>query len=105
MVANNVLATCWIFNDFVAGFALLLKPERVATFEFPHLLKLVQENQFDTIYHEHFSYLSLTAVSTTSLPPTVLVFSMWTSSLTHGGSLRVRPARRHRAASAQRPCG
>ena len=59
-VANNVLAHVPDINDFVAGFSILLKPNGVATFEFPHLLKLVNENQFDTIYHEHFSYFSLT---------------------------------------------
>jgi 2-polyprenyl-3-methyl-5-hydroxy-6-metoxy-1,4-benzoquinol methylase len=62
MVANNVLAHVPDINDFVAGFALLLKPQGVATFEFPHLLRMVQENQFDTAYHEHYSYLSLTVV-------------------------------------------
>jgi hypothetical protein len=51
-------------NDFVAGFSLLLKPEGVASFEFPHLLNMVQQNQFDTAYHEHYSYLSLHAVQT-----------------------------------------
>ena len=61
--ANNVLAHVPDINDFVSGFARLLKPEGVSTFEFPHLLNLVRQNQFDTIYHEHYSYLSLTAVS------------------------------------------
>ena len=60
--ANNVLAHVPDINDFVGGFALLLKPNGVSTFEFPHLLSLVTENQFDTIYHEHYSYLSFTAV-------------------------------------------
>ena len=60
--ANNVLAHVPDINDFVGGFAALLKPAGVSTFEFPHLLRLVSENQFDTIYHEHYSYLSLTAV-------------------------------------------
>jgi SAM-dependent methyltransferase len=63
-VANNVLAHVPDINDFVAGFALLLKPEGVASFEFPHLLNMVQQNQFDTAYHEHYSYLSLHAVQT-----------------------------------------
>src|SRR5690606_7370461 len=62
--ANNVLAHVPDINDFVSGFARLLKPQGVATFEFPHLMQLVQNAQFDTIYHEHFSYLSLTAVCT-----------------------------------------
>ena len=62
IVANNVLAHVPDVNDFVAGFATLIKPQGVATFEFPHLLKLITGNQFDTVYHEHFSYLSLTAI-------------------------------------------
>lgn len=57
IVANNVLAHVPDINDFVAGFARLLKPQGVATFEFPHLLRMVQEGQFDTAYHEHYSYL------------------------------------------------
>ena len=88
MVANNVLAHVPDINDFVAGFALLLKPEGVATFEFPHLLKLVQENQFDTIYHEHFSYLSLTAVNHIFTANGLGVFDV-EEHPTHGGSLRV----------------
>ena len=59
---NNVLAHVPDINDFVGGFARLLKPHGVATFEFPHLLRMVQGCQFDTAYHEHYSYLSLTAV-------------------------------------------
>jgi predicted TPR repeat methyltransferase len=62
-VANNVLAHVPDINDFVAAFAILLNRQGVATFEFPHLLRLMADNQFDTIYHEHFSYLSLTAVN------------------------------------------
>ena len=62
IAANNVLAHVPDIRDFVAGFAVLLAPEGVATFEFPHLLNLIRDVQFDTIYHEHFSYLSLTAV-------------------------------------------
>ena len=62
MVANNVLAHVPDINDFVRGFASLLKPQGVATFEFPHLMQLIEQKQFDTIYHEHFSYLSFTTV-------------------------------------------
>ncbi|MHB8204294.1 MAG: methyltransferase domain-containing protein, partial [Desulfomonilaceae bacterium] len=62
IVANNVLAHVPDINDFARGFAILLKPGGFATFEFQHVLRLIEENQFDTIYHEHFSYLSLTAV-------------------------------------------
>ena len=88
MVANNVLAHVPDINDFVAGFALLLKPAGVATFEFPHLLNLVGENQFDTIYHEHFSYLSLTAVRTILAVEGLDIFDV-EAHPTHGGSLRV----------------
>ena len=86
--ANNVLAHVPDINDFVAGFARLLKPQGVATFEFPHLLKLMAENQFDTIYHEHFSYLSLTAVERIFASNGLSVFDV-EEHPTHGGSLRV----------------
>ena len=86
--ANNVLAHVPDINDFVAGFATLLKPQGVATFEFPHLLKLIAENQFDTIYHEHFSYLSLTAVNRIFAVNGLTVFDV-EEHPTHGGSLRV----------------
>lgn len=87
-VANNVLAHVPNINDFVAGFALLLKEQGVATFEFPHLLKLLAETQFDTIYHEHFSYLSLTAVQRVFAANGLSVFDV-EALPTHGGSLRV----------------
>lgn len=86
--ANNVLAHVPDINDFVAGFAVLLKAQGVATFEFPHLLKLIAENQFDTIYHEHFSYLSLTAVNRIFAANGLAVFDV-EEHPTHGGSLRV----------------
>lgn len=86
--ANNVLAHVPDINDFVAGFALLLKPSGVATFEFPHLLRLVADNQFDTIYHEHYSYLSLTAVQRIFADNGLQVFDVEELS-SHGGSLRV----------------
>jgi len=88
MVANNVLAHVPDINDFVAGFTELLKPQGVATFEFPHLLRMVQECQFDTAYHEHYSYLSLTAVQRILATHGLRVFDVeqWP---THGGSLRV----------------
>ena len=86
--ANNVLAHVPDINDFVAGFATLLKPLGMATFEFPHLLQLVAENQFDTIYHEHFSYLSLTAVDRIFSANGLSVFDV-EEHPTHGGSLRV----------------
>jgi SAM-dependent methyltransferase len=86
--ANNVLAHVPDINDFVAGFAVLLKPAGVATFEFPHLLRLVSDNQFDTIYHEHYSYLSLTAVQRIFADNGLTVFDVEELS-SHGGSLRV----------------
>jgi 2-polyprenyl-3-methyl-5-hydroxy-6-metoxy-1,4-benzoquinol methylase len=86
--ANNVLAHVPGINDFVAGFSVLLKPQGVATFEFPHLFKLIAENQFDTIYHEHFSYLSLTAVNRIFAANGLTVFDV-EEYPTHGGSLRV----------------
>jgi SAM-dependent methyltransferase len=88
MVANNVLAHVPDINDFVRGFARLLKPTGVATFEFPHLLRLVQECQFDTIYHEHYSYLSLTTVEGIFRTNGLSVFDV-EELPTHGGSLRV----------------
>ena len=88
MVANNVLAHVPDINDFVAGFSTLLKPQGVSTFEFPHLLKMVAKNQFDTVYHEHFSYLSLTAVSRIFFVNGLSVFDV-EKHPTHGGSLRV----------------
>jgi SAM-dependent methyltransferase len=88
IAANNVLAHVPDINDFVAGFSALLKPQGVATFEFPHLLRLIAENQFDTIYHEHFSYLSLTAVHRIFAHNGLAVFDV-EELPTHGGSLRV----------------
>jgi SAM-dependent methyltransferase len=90
--ANNVLAHVPDINDFVRGFAVLLKPDGVSTFEFPHLMRLVAENQFDTIYHEHYSYLSLTAVSTIFSANGLTVFDV-EELPTHGGSLRVFASR------------
>lgn len=87
-VANNVLAHVPDINDFVGGFAAILKPSGVSTFEFPHLLRLVSENQFDTIYHEHYSYLSLTAVKRIFENNGLNIFDV-EELTTHGGSLRV----------------
>ncbi|MBP8285364.1 MAG: class I SAM-dependent methyltransferase [Rhodoferax sp.] len=88
MVANNVLAHVPDINDFVAGFATLLKPQGVATFEFPHLMRMMEHNQFDTAYHEHYSYLSLTAVRRIFVANGLTVFDVQELP-THGGSLRV----------------
>lgn len=88
MVANNVLAHVPDINDFVNGFSMLLKPLGVATFEFPHLLNLIEKNQFDTIYHEHYSYLSLTSVRSIFEANGLMIFDV-DELPTHGGSLRV----------------
>lgn len=86
--ANNVLAHVPDINDFAGGFAVLLKPHGVSTFEFPYVMRLVAENQFDTIYHEHFSYLSLTSVNNVFAANGLMVFDV-EQLPTHGGSLRV----------------
>ncbi|MDT8993020.1 class I SAM-dependent methyltransferase [Curvibacter sp. APW13] len=92
MVANNVLAHVPDINDFLRGFALLLKPDGVATFEFPHLLRMVQESQFDTVYHEHYSYLSLHCLEQIFLRNGLQVFDV-EQLTTHGGSLRLHTQR------------
>jgi SAM-dependent methyltransferase len=88
LVANNVLAHVPEINDFVSGFRILLKPEGVATFEFTHLMRLIDGTLFDTIYHEHFSYLSLTAITRIFEQNGLKVFDV-EELLTQGGSLRV----------------
>lgn len=88
MIANNVLAHVPDINDFVRGFAVLLKDTGAASFEFPHLLRLIEGAQFDTIYHEHYSYLSLTAVQIIFASQGLSVFDV-EELPTHGGSLRV----------------
>ncbi|AWY99947.1 hypothetical protein RHODOSMS8_00394 [Rhodobiaceae bacterium] len=88
VAANNVLAHVPDINDFVKGFSILLKPSGVATFEFPSLKTLVDKVQFDTVYHEHFSYLSLTSVSSIFAANGLQIFDVSTLP-THGGSLRV----------------
>lgn len=88
IAANNVLAHVPDINDFVKGFSILLKPEGVATFEFPHLLNIVEYNQFDTIYHEHYSYFSLTSVQSIFNENGLDIFDV-EEIQTHGGSLRI----------------
>jgi 2-polyprenyl-3-methyl-5-hydroxy-6-metoxy-1,4-benzoquinol methylase len=88
IVANNVLAHVPDINDFVSGFERLLTTHGVATFEFPHLLQMVQQTQFDTAYHEHYSYLSLTVVNRIFDRQGLEVFDVERLT-THGGSLRV----------------
>jgi SAM-dependent methyltransferase len=93
VVANNVLAHVPDINDFVTGFATLLKEDGAATFEFPHVPRLVAEGQFDTIYHEHYSYLSLTAVERIFSANGLRIFDVEELPM-HGGSLRVFAQRR-----------
>ena len=88
MVANNVLAHVPNINDFIQGFSILLNKKGVATFEFPHLLNLVIKKQFDTIYHEHYSYLSLIAVKKIFEANGLHIFDI-DELPTHGGSLRI----------------
>ncbi len=88
MAANNVLAHVPDIGDFVAGFQHVLKPQGVLTFEFPHLLNLIEQVQFDTIYHEHFSYLSLLAVEKVLRAKGLRPFDVERLA-THGGSLRL----------------
>jgi len=88
LLGNNVLAHVPDINNFVAGMPKVLKPEGVVTLEFPHLLSLIAENQFDTIYHEHYSYLSLTALLPVFDKVGLRVFDVEKLS-THGGSLRL----------------
>ncbi|HEV7134398.1 MAG TPA: class I SAM-dependent methyltransferase [Gaiellaceae bacterium] len=91
IAANNVLAHVPDLNDFVAGLALLLAPEGVLTIEFPHLLRLLEEAQFDTIYHEHFSYFSLLTASRALERHGLTIFDV-EELPTHGGSLRIYAA-------------
>ncbi len=88
MVANNVFAHVPDINDFVAGFKIILKPTGTATFEFPHLLNLINERQFDTIYHEHFSYLSLLVADRIFAHHGLRIYGVERLP-THGGSLRL----------------
>ena len=88
MVGNNVLAHVPDLHDFIAGFALLIAENGLITFEFPHLLNLIRENQFDTIYHEHFSYLSLTALIPIFESEGLKIIDVEKLS-THGGSIRI----------------
>jgi hypothetical protein len=88
LLGNNVLAHVPDLNDFVAGMKILLAPQGTITMEFPHLLNLVQQNQFDTIYHEHFSYFSLLALEKVFAHHGLTLFDVETLP-THGGSLRI----------------
>ncbi len=88
LLGNNVLAHVPDLNDFVAGLKLLLKPEGIITIEFPHLLQLITQNQFDTIYHEHFSYFSFLTVERVFAAHRLTLFDV-EELPTHGGSLRI----------------
>lgn len=101
VVGNNVLAHVPDINDFVGGLARVLKPDGVVSVEFPHLLRLIEDVQFDTIYHEHFYYLSLLAVERIFAAHGLKVFDV-EQLPTHGGSLRVLAAR---ATSTRHPEG
>jgi SAM-dependent methyltransferase len=98
LLGNNVLAHVPDINDFVAGMGVLLKPQGVITMEFPHLLRLMHENQFDTIYHEHFSYLSFLTVEQVFAKHGLTLFDV-EELPTHGGSLRIYA--RHKAYDAE----
>ena len=88
LLGNNVLAHVPDLNDFVHGMKILLKPAGVITMEFPHLMRLIEDNQWDTIYHEHFSYFSFLTVSRVFEAHGLRLFDVEELS-THGGSLRI----------------
>ena len=88
IIGNNVLAHVPDLNDFVKGLKVLLKPTGLITMEFPHLLQLMEQNQFDTIYHEHFSYFSFLAVEQVFARHGMKLFDV-EELPTHGGSLRI----------------
>src|SRR5881296_832821 len=93
LIGNNVLAQVPDLNDFLGGMKIALKPDGVITMEFPHLMRLMNENQFDTIYHEHFSYFSFIAAEKIFARHGLSLFDV-EELVTHGGSLRIygRPA-------------
>ncbi len=92
VLGNNVLAQVPDLNDFVEGLKILLKPDGVLTLEFPHLLRLIQRNEFDTIYHEHFSYFSMISTVRILEAHGLKVFDV-EELMSHGGSLRVYACR------------
>ena len=96
VLGNNVLAQVPDLNDFVEGLRILLKPQGVLTLEFPHLLQLIRQNQFDTIYHEHFSYFSLLTTRQILERHGLGIFDV-EELPTHGGSLRVYACRAEEA--------
>src|SRR6202012_5558978 len=98
IIANNVLAHVPDISDFVAGFTILLGERGVATFEFPHVLEMIRNVEFDTIYHEHYSYLSLLALEPLFERHGLQVVDVEHLS-THGGSLRLYVAHAGRIAA------
>jgi SAM-dependent methyltransferase len=100
LLGNNVLAHTPRLNDFVEGIRIVLQPAGIVTMEFPHLVRLIAENQFDTIYHEHFSYFSLLAADRIFAVHGLEIFDV-EELPTHGGSLRIFA--RHRGAEGQAP--
>lgn len=101
LLGNNVLAHVPDLNDFVAGMKLVLKPQGRITMEFPHLLQLMRHTQFDTIYHEHFSYFSLHTVMQVFARHGLRIFDVEQLS-THGGSLRIHACHAGHAALVDR---
>lgn len=99
LLGNNVLAHVPNLNDFVAGLKILLKPEGIITMEFPHLMRLILGNQFDTIYHEHFSYFFFFTVNEVFAKHGLTIFDV-EELATHGGSLRIYA--RHAESSRQK---
>jgi SAM-dependent methyltransferase len=102
VLGNNVLAQVPDLNDFVEGLKILLKPEGVLTLEFPHLLRLIERNEFDTIYHEHFSYFSMLTTIRILKAHGLTVFDV-EELATHGGSLRVYACRAEKKACKVEP--
>jgi len=101
LIGNNVLAHVPNLNDFVTGLQILLAPGGVITMEFPHLMRLMEENQFDTIYHEHFSYFSFLTVEQVFRKHGLTIFDV-EELPTHGGSLRIYA---HHTEDSSRPIG
>ena len=97
IIGNNVLAHVPLLNDFLAGISILLKPQGTVTIEFPHLLTLIEQVEFDTIYHEHYSYFSLYAIEQVFAAHGLRVYDV-EELATHGGSLRIFATHARRAA-------
>lgn len=102
VLGNNVLAQVPDLNDFVEGLKILLKPEGVLTLEFPHLLRLIELNEFDTIYHEHFSYFSLISTERILSAHGLRIFDVQELK-SHGGSLRIFACRTDSATHPEEP--